>query len=99
MPVLSVDLAHRRWSDLGIVVLDRPHRSQVPVTAQPGAGTAFPVQRLFTNPAGSGQDSQSDHPIACEIISFVSPGAAPGPVDADTLAGLLNHLSNVRGIR
>ena len=109
MPVLSVDLAHRRWSDLGIVVLDRATPAKVSVAAQLGAGPAFPVQRLFTDPSGPDQNNQNqnnqdqnnqpDRPIACEIISFVSPGITPGPVDADILAGLLNHLSNVRGIR
>ncbi|MGD0631354.1 MAG: hypothetical protein ABR987_18655 [Terracidiphilus sp.] len=101
MPVLSVDLARRRWSDLGIVVLDHAHPSQVPIVTQPGAGPAYPVQPLFTNPlyAGLDQNNQADHPIACEIIPSISPGVTPGPVDADILAGLLNHLSNVRGIR
>jgi hypothetical protein len=100
MAVLSVDLAHRRWSDLGIVVLDRAHPAQAPVAAQPGAALADPVQPLFTGPLASNPDlkNQADRPIACEIIPSITPGVAPGPVDADILAGLLNHLSNVRGI-
>jgi hypothetical protein len=101
MPVLSVDLAHRRWSDLGIVVLDRVHPAQAPFAAQPGAPPAHPVQPLLSNPATASfdQNSQADPPIACEIFPSIALQAAPGPVDADILAGLLNHLSNVRGIR
>jgi hypothetical protein len=70
--VLSVDLAYRRWSDLGIVVLDRMH---------------------------------PPHPesIDCEIIpataAGLDPGPAAGPVDANILAGRLNHLCAVRNIR
>jgi hypothetical protein len=101
MPVLSVDLAHRRWSDLGIVVLDRANPAQAPVAAQPGAGPAFPVPPLFPDRASPGleRNNQADLPIACEIIPSISPGIVPGPVDADILAGFLNHLSNLRGIR
>lgn len=64
MAVMSVDLAFRRWSDLGIVVLDKQ-----------AAGAEGEV-------------------IACEIVSWNE----PGPVDAETLAGRLNHMCNVRGI-
>jgi hypothetical protein len=99
MPVLSVDLAHRRWSDLGIVVLDRTPTAQSPSAAHPGTGS--PVQPLFTNGASANQEQNNrpDHPISCEIIPSLSSGVTPGPVDADILAGLLNHLSTVRGIR
>jgi len=62
MAVLSADLATRRWSDLGLVVLDRA-------------------------PAGS-------H-INCEILVWNE----AGPVEAEILAGRLNHLCGVRGIR
>jgi hypothetical protein len=61
MAVLSVDLAFRRWSDLGIVLLER---------------------------AADGQ-------VACEIL----PWNEPGPVDANVLAGKLNHLCGVRNVR
>jgi hypothetical protein len=61
MAVLSVDLATRRWSDLGIVVLDR---------------------------AAEGH-------VTCEIVCWNDVGR----VDAETLAGRLNHLCGVRGIR
>jgi hypothetical protein len=72
MAVLSVDLAYRRWSDLGIVVMDRNH------AAHPAC-------------------------IDCEIIpasaTGLDPELAAGPVDANILAGHLNHLCNVRNIR
>lgn len=66
MAILSVDLAYRRWSELGIVVLER------------------------RKPA--------DSPIFCDIIASMNPGDPPGPVDANILAGRLNHLCTVRGI-
>lgn len=62
MAVLSVDLAFRRWSDLGIVLLERA----------------------------------PDRHIACEILPW-NEGA--GPVDPNILAGRLNHLCGVRGVR
>ncbi|MGA2537717.1 MAG: hypothetical protein ABSF53_16990 [Terracidiphilus sp.] len=80
MAILSVDLAFRRWSDLGIVVLDR---------ADPGRA----------NP----DLADPDQLIRCEIIVSLAPEDAirdeSGPVDANVLAGRLNHLCNVRGIR
>jgi hypothetical protein len=63
MAVLSVSLALSRWTDLGIVLLDR------------GGDPAAPV--------------------ACEIVMWNEPGL----VDPDILAGRLNHLCGVRGIR
>jgi len=62
MAVLSVDLATRRWSDLGIVVLDHAPANQQ---------------------------------LACEILVWND----SGPVEAEILAGRLNHLCGVRGIR
>ena len=70
--VLSVDLAYRSWSDLGIVVLDRV-RTDRPRT---------PVD-----------------PISCEIIASMFSYEDHGCVDANVLAGRLNHLCNIRGIR
>jgi len=70
--VLSVDLAHRSWSDLGIVVLDRV--------------------RL-------GNAQTSNYPISCEILPSVASEEDHGVVDANILAGRLNHLCNIRGIR
>lgn len=91
MAILSVDLAHRKWSDLGIVILDR-------VTSQ----------NALVDPYGARIKPGT---VKCEIIRFtaaglnnsVSPFAlapqAANPVDAEVLAGQLNHLSNLRGIR
>jgi len=76
VPVLSVDLAYRRWSNLGIVVLDRAN-----LVAAPSA------------------DVRVSHSIACQIIPSAADGLAEGPIDADILAGRLNHLCAVRGIR
>jgi Protein of unknown function (DUF429) len=70
--VLSVDLAYRSWSDLGIVVLDRV-RMDRPQT--------------------------SDSPISCEIIPSSASVDDVGCVEANVLAGRLNHLCNIRGIR
>ncbi len=67
MAVLSVDLAFRRWSDLVIVIIERP--------------------------------SQPKSPLNCEIITALAQDDRPGPVDANILAGRLNHLCAVRGIR
>ena len=80
MAVLSVDLAFRRWSDLGVVILDR---------------------------ASSSADGVAPPLITCEIVSLGSPrldsdlsyDCDRGPIDPDNLAGRLNHLCGVRGIR
>lgn len=63
MAVLSVDLAFGRWTDLGIVVMER---GPEPTSA-----------------------------IACEIVRWNE----PGPVEAEILAGKLNHLCGIRNIR
>ena len=78
MAVLSVDLAYRRWSDLGIVVMDRARAPQA---------------------AGREKPRQPEPAIRCEIVPSSTPGDPPGPVDANLLAGRLNHLCNVRDIR
>jgi hypothetical protein len=49
--------------------------------------------------AGADQNQSPDGPIACEIIQSLAPGNISGPVDANILAGLLNHLCTVRDIR
>ena len=82
MAVLSVDLAFRRWSDLGIVVLNG--------SPAPSQGAAD-----ITKLAGVGPDLAEESPIQCEIIPWNDPGA----VDANILAGRLNHLCGVNNIR
>jgi Protein of unknown function (DUF429) len=94
MAVLSVDLAYRSWSDLGIVILDRAQVSHSSGLADPDAGFPQPLEL-----AGADRNQPSDGPIACEIIPFSSPGGEPGPVDANILAGRINHLCNMRNIR
>ncbi len=76
MAVLSVDLAYRRWSDLGLVVLDRTRPEPAPADRSAGVP-----------------------PIHCEILPSGSAGQSEGPIDAEILAGRLNHLCAVRGIR
>jgi hypothetical protein len=92
--VLSVDLAYRRWSDLGIVVMDRAKPTASFDPAHPG--TAIPDL-----PTGGRLDlrRQPDMTLHCENLPSRSPDEAPGPVDANILAGQLNHLCTVRGIR
>jgi len=88
MAVLSVDLARRRWSDLGIVVLERR-----PMGADLGA-RAFCLNRGLP---GSFQPDLAggEGPLACEIIRWND----FGEVEAEKLAGRLNHLCAIRGIR
>ena len=76
MAILSVDLAYRCWSDLGIVVLDRA-----------------------TTPLAPFDHSPQAHPITCRILPSQAEGQSAGPIDANVLAGRLNHLCAVRGIR
>jgi len=87
VPILSVDLAYSHWSDLGIVVLDR---KPDPI-----------LDRIFDRVPASPQPGYGS--VACEILPFNTPGLGPeidhGPVDAELLAGRLNHLCGVRGIR
>ena len=99
--VLSVDLAYSLWSHLGIVVLDRmpPQHSPNPLHS----GTGLPLRLLSTGP---NEPEPAQTPISCEIIPSFAPGldadlgpAPAGPVDANLLAGRLNHLCGVRGIR
>jgi hypothetical protein len=84
MAVLSVDLATRRWSDLGIVVLERERLAPSPA---PWGTSPFAAAKSVLA-AASGL-------VNCEII----PWNDPGPVNAEILAGRLNHLCAVRGIR
>jgi hypothetical protein len=88
MAILSVDLAYRRWSDLGVVVLDRTGAARQPVSF-----------RLL--PAAQDGSDRKQGSVACEILPFSAPepGADDAPIDANVLAGRLNHLCGVRGIR
>jgi hypothetical protein len=87
MAVLSVDLAFRRWSDLGIVVLSHKRLDQ-----------NRPARSLNVPKFATGLATASNK-IACEIISWRESTLDPNPVDAEILAGRLNHLCGVRDIR
>jgi hypothetical protein len=94
MAVLSIDLATRRWSDLGIVALERARSAQA---ARPlAAGPGLPLKPFFAPPR---EFDLAESPIVCEIIAWNEAGLEPGPIDAEILAGRLNHLCGVRGIR
>jgi hypothetical protein len=90
--VLSIDLATRRWSDLGVVVLSRGGSRQGRNLARPG----LPLKPLFHAP---NQVPADPNPVLCEMIQPASLHPEPGPVDANILAGVLNHLCGVRNIR
>jgi hypothetical protein len=90
MAVLSVDLATRRWSDLGVVLLDQRRPGTGANPAQGGA--ALPGRPLFNSLRAA--DDLAECPVTCEIF----PWNDPGTVDAETLAGRLNHLCGVRGV-
>jgi len=88
--ILSVDLAHRSWSDLGIVILDRV-RSKTALVDAYGANVKPGTVRCETiRFTAEGLNS---------LNSFAPASQAMNPVDAEVLAGQLNHLANVRGIR
>ena len=86
MAVLSVDLACRRWSDLGIVVLSRvPSRLPAPPVT---------CEILSLDPPGFGAaDDRGPHGQV-----FVRGVDGRGPIDPEILAGRLNHLCAVRNI-
>jgi hypothetical protein len=105
MAVLSVDLATRRWSDLGIVVMDRARPAQPanPWSAggpdlHPSAqssGAADPSLLLKPQLTPDSASQPDEGLIHCEVILWND----PGPVEAEILAGRLNHLCGLRGIR
>jgi hypothetical protein len=94
MAILSIDLATRRWSDLGIVVLNRARPA--PSSMCRSAGPDLPPIPVFSPPIAS---SPATSPITCEIILWDEAGLASGPVDAEILAGRLNHFCAMREIR
>ncbi|MDR3723603.1 MAG: hypothetical protein P4K83_03850 [Terracidiphilus sp.] len=89
MAILSVDLACRHWSDLGIVILDRvPSQTSglLPAAHSPARG----LQALST---------QASSTVECLILPSSADGLPEGPVDAEILAGRLNHLCTANNIR
>jgi hypothetical protein len=96
MAVLSIDLAFRRWSDLGAVLLERAHVQPV---REPGFGPiGLPLKPTFGS-AKSGNIQAAQEPdegvIACEILRWDD----PGPVDPENLAGRLNHICVTRNVK
>ena len=56
------------------------------------------LDRARTEPAPAGRSAGAS-PIHCEILPSGAAGQSEGPIDAEVLAGRLNHLCAVRGIR
>ena len=98
MAVLSVDLAFRRWTDVGIVVLERVCLAQAASSGACESGL-YPMPHF---PISDGAE-RAGYQINCEIIPSVGTGFGAegerGPVDANVLAGRLNHLCGIRNIR
>lgn len=92
MAVLSVDLAFRRWSDLGIVVLERAR--WIPKLAAPAPIACEIISFL---PDGLNQQPSDGGPV--HMAPSEQRMLRKGRVDAEVLAGRLNHLCNLRGIR
>jgi hypothetical protein len=89
MAILSVNLATRCWSDLGIVVLERNHPMLSPNPMGSYSGLLLkPLSKA------EGPRDPADDLIHCEIL----PWNDSGPIEPGTLAGRLNHLCAVRGI-
>jgi hypothetical protein len=85
MSVLSVDLAYRRWSDLGVVILDQEPQAQ----SLHRRGVKRPTIACEIVPfAATGPDGK----ICANRVNAVR-------VDAEILAGRLNDLCAARGIR
>ena len=98
MAVLSVDLAFRRWADIGIVVLERVCLAQAGVSGACESGL-YPMPHFPMSDAAE----RAGYQINCEIIPSHGLGfnaeIERGPVDANVLAGRLNHLCGIRNIR
>jgi hypothetical protein len=111
MAILSVDLAYKSWADLGIVVLDRKSVAgrgnarelkgrQVKLTGgrSPWGMLAYGVDSSEEPVMETNASSTDGSLIHCEILQSLQPGNEREPVDANILAGILNHEAGVRGI-
>jgi len=95
VPVLSVDLAYRRWSDLGVVILDRVRDRATKQPARIASSAASPIIHCeIITLADPGLDAELDRAPA-----NAEPACASLSIDAEILAGRLNHLCAVRDIR
>lgn len=91
MAILSVDLAYRRWSDLGIVILRRTQQAKRRAAA-PAASVACEIIPLGPPDLDGAPRRRSSR------TSGKLRAAHLGPVDPEILAGRLNHLCVTRGI-
>jgi hypothetical protein len=91
MAILSVDLAYRRWSDLGLVVLDRAQPAPVGLFAPP------PLEGEAVDPTI--QCEILDWDVEGVEGSGPARGSSKTPVNPEILAGRLNHFCNTRNIR
>jgi hypothetical protein len=89
--ILSVDLAHRSWSDLGVVILDRVESQTALVDAYGASVKPGTVKCEIVRLTAAGMNNS--------LGPFALTPRAANPVDAEVLAGQLNHLANLRGIR
>lgn len=85
MSVLSVDLASRRWSDLGIVLLE--HQAQ------------NPTHRAATGNGRGAQTVHCELFNWRDELAEPDSGRKSSGIDPEILAGRLNHLANTRGVR
>lgn len=96
MAVLSVDLAFRRWSDVGVVLLERAQAISVEDAARLGP-LGLPLKPAFgVSKTGNLRSTPEmvEGAIHCEIVRWDD----AGPVDPENLAGRLNHLCGTRNI-
>ncbi len=101
--ILSIDLSYRRWADLGIVILERRRADSESANdnSREDGGRFQPGPTLggaMSEMAGVRTNGPTIH---CEILPKLSPEleGERGPVDANALAGLLNHMAALRGIQ
>ena len=92
MAVLSVDLAFRRWSDLGVVVLNRVRQQSPAPDAAPGTVVACEI--LLFSGQGLGPEG-----LGPKIDRGRGDREGDAEISAEVLAGRLNHLCAIRGIR
>jgi hypothetical protein len=86
--ILSVDLAYRRWSDLGVVILSRVRQQPPGFPLQDGQANEVAINCEIIPFGPTGLDSES-----------VLGGGGSTPIDPEILAGRLNHLCAIRDIR
>jgi hypothetical protein len=97
MAILSIDLAYRRWSDLGIVILEQGKAAEGTLAGlQAVSCEILPAEAQWGPPGpapGPGLD-QAHGPT-----DHLDSAQERGPIEPEILAGRLNHLANVRGVR